>query len=567
MDVFFIYLLKSGVCFTLFYLFVVTFLSRETFLRFNRYVLLMGMVGCLILPLVEINTTRVSVVQSPFIELENRIKPNAVPQISDIENIAPTPIGEITSTEAADKANIDPLIALLILYLLGGFVNVFILIRSVRAMFRLIKRGEQVPYKDYIFVISKEDISPFSWQKYIVISQNDYNENRHEIITHELAHIQHRHSLDIIFVEAILLIQWFNPAMWLLKREIQNIHEYQADMSVLESGIDATKYQLLLVKKAVGTSSYTLANSFNHSKIKKRITMMLKEKSSKWAKFRLVLLLPVITLSVYAFSRPEANVASNDKVSQNPQTEDIAEVKVPENDITGTWYLVASGVDKLEEVRSSVRIKTIKNGKFEWRAEANGNVIAGAKGTYTYDGKVYTETINTNLRQMAAYVGKKAVYNVSFKDGEMIIEGLLDGKIAVKEVWTRKVRFTPPVIKRDEVKPVSKTELIGTWKLLGEGVNRVKYINETEFTWVQFGDSEDSVVAGASGTYTLIGNAYTEDINKDIAKMSAFVGKKAVYTIYIEGNTMTIDGVLDGKYRNREVWTKVSSEVSAPQLK
>ena len=122
-----------------------------------------------------------------------------------------------------------------------------------------------------------------------------------------MAHIKHRHSIDLIYMELVILMQWFNPAVWLLKRELKDIHEYQADISVLESGIDATKYQLLLVKKAVGASSYTLANSFNHSKIKKRITMMLKEKSNKWARLKLLLLLPLGILTVYAFARPSVN--------------------------------------------------------------------------------------------------------------------------------------------------------------------------------------------------------------------------------------------------------------------
>jgi hypothetical protein len=108
-------------------------------------------------------------------------------------------------------------------------------------------------------------------------------------------------------MELVLLFQWFNPAIWLLKREMKDIHEYQADISVLKSGIDATKYQLLLVKKAVGASSYTLANSFNHSKIKKRITMMLKIKSNKWARLKLLLLLPLGTLFIYAFAHIEVN--------------------------------------------------------------------------------------------------------------------------------------------------------------------------------------------------------------------------------------------------------------------
>ena len=92
-----------------------------------------------------------------------------------------------------------------------------------------------------------------------------------------------------------------------MKRELQEVHEYQADTGVLKNGIDTTKYQLLLVKKAVSASSYTFANSFNHSKIKKRITMMLKEKSNSWARLKLVLLVPVAACSMLAFARPDVN--------------------------------------------------------------------------------------------------------------------------------------------------------------------------------------------------------------------------------------------------------------------
>ena len=117
-------------------------------------------------------------------------------------------------------------------------------------------------------------------------------------------HLRYHHSLDLVFLEIVLLTQWFNPAVWLLKRELRDIHEYQADNGVLNHGIDATKYQLLLVKKAVGSSLYTLANSFNHSKIKKRITMMLKKKSNNWARLKLALLLPVGLAALSAFARP-----------------------------------------------------------------------------------------------------------------------------------------------------------------------------------------------------------------------------------------------------------------------
>lgn len=114
--------------------------------------------------------------------------------------------------------------------------------------------------------------------KFVVISEKDLKENGEEILTHEYAHIRKRHSIDLLIADICIFFQWFNPASWLLKQELQNIHEFEADESVIAQGIDAKKYQLLLIKKAVGTRLYSMANSFNHSSLKKRITMMLKKK-------------------------------------------------------------------------------------------------------------------------------------------------------------------------------------------------------------------------------------------------------------------------------------------------
>lgn len=112
-------------------------------------------------------------------------------------------------------------------------------------------------------------VAPFSWMKYIVISRQDYEENGREILIHEKEHIRLKHSYDLLFLQLYQVIYWFNPVAWLLKRELQIIHEYEADEKVLQTGIDAKKYQLLLIKKAVGSQRFTsMTNSFNHSKLK-----------------------------------------------------------------------------------------------------------------------------------------------------------------------------------------------------------------------------------------------------------------------------------------------------------
>ena len=154
-------------------------------------------------------------------------------------------------------------------------------------------------------MVHNQEIAPFSWMKYIVISRKDLEENGREILIHEMAHIHHRHSVDLLVADICIFFQWFNPGAWLLKQELQNVHEYEADETVINEGVNAKEYQLLLIKKAVGTRLYSMANSFNHSKLKKRITMMLKEKSNPWARLKYLYVLPLAAIAVTAFARPE----------------------------------------------------------------------------------------------------------------------------------------------------------------------------------------------------------------------------------------------------------------------
>lgn len=168
--------------------------------------------------------------------------------------------------------------------------------------------------KKTTLVILNNEISPFSILDYIVVSQKDMEENGKAILTHELAHIQKRHSLDLIIADIFILLQWFNPGAWLIKRELRYIHEYEADKSVLEHGIDAKRYQLLLIEKAVGSQRFnSMANSFiNHSKLKKRITMMLKENSKSRSKLKCLFILPAAALALSTFARQEISEQLNE---------------------------------------------------------------------------------------------------------------------------------------------------------------------------------------------------------------------------------------------------------------
>lgn len=321
-----LYILKSTICLTLFYLGFKALLSNDTFFRFNRWVLLGGIVTCLLLPLIKVQTSKPLLIQQPIIELERIISGNE----PVIETLSPeTSLKEIAIPAQQSTLTIDRGQLIGLSYLLGSSVYLAITLMSFRNMLAIIHRGRKTKYGDHTLILFPAPVSPFSWGRYIILSEEDYMKYPDEILTHEKMHLQFHHSVDLLFMEIILLLHWFNPAVWLLKRELKEIHEYQADKEVLNQGIDATKYQLLLVKKAVGSSLYTLANSFNHSKIKKRITMMLKGKSKNWARLKLLLLVPVGLIVLNAFARPEVNrqletlIQSKDKETPPDEQQDV----------------------------------------------------------------------------------------------------------------------------------------------------------------------------------------------------------------------------------------------------
>ena len=160
--------------------------------------------------------------------------------------------------------------------------------------------------------VAKDAVSPFSWMNYVVVNAQDLAENGRGILLHELGHITHRHTFDLLLTELCLIVQWFNPAIWLMREELQDIHEFEADEAVLNAGVNAREYQLLLIKKAAGSRLQSITNSLHHSSIKKRITMMQKKKSNPWAQTKYLLAVPVAALSMVLLATPAATALSKE---------------------------------------------------------------------------------------------------------------------------------------------------------------------------------------------------------------------------------------------------------------
>jgi len=340
MGVFFIYILKSSVCLVLFYLFFRLLLSKETFHRFNRMALLGVLFFSLLIPCIEVTTRHQVEVQQAVLSIEQLLL------MAELE-ATPANVGAVQETPTISWVQI-----VLLVYLAGILFLVCRNIYSLICLFRLVHSGKHEKLeKGVTLVVHNQEIAPFSWMKYIVISRKDLEENGREILIHEMAHIHHRHSVDLLVADICIFFQWFNPGAWLLKQELQNIHEYEADETVINEGVNAKEYQLLLIKKAVGTRLYSMANSFNHSKLKKRITMMLKEKSNPWARLKYLYVLPLAAIAVTAFARPEIS----------EKMEEISAVKV--NDLA-------------EIVQEKVLQDTVKVSKDEKRDDL---VVSGVK--------------------------------------------------------------------------------------------------------------------------------------------------------------------------------------------
>lgn len=335
MHIFFlIYMLKTALCLSVFYLFYRFWLSKETFHRFNRMVLIGLILVAFVIPSLKVSQNfHLPQIEQVFERLN--IPEEEMEQEQDLqkmEQVTTTTLHTQLEKERSDFT-ILTLGNLGFLYLGGALLLLLRYIFSIVCIYRLIRYGEKECWKGEVrLVVHQQNVAPFSWKRYIVLSRQDLEEHGDEIIAHEYAHILHKHSRDLILAEICLLFQWFNPAMWLFRKELKTVHEFEADESVLKAGIDAKKYQLLLIQKTVGTRLYSMVNSFDHSSLKKRITMMLKKKSNPWARLKYLYVLPLAAIAVAAFARPEIS----------SELDEISAVKV--NDLTA--------IMKTEEVKS-----------------------------------------------------------------------------------------------------------------------------------------------------------------------------------------------------------------------
>lgn len=279
------YSLETGLCLAVFYLFFKLLLSRETLHRFNRIVVLTILALSFALPLCRITVER----ELPAAEAAEAADPAMT---------------YVFPAVAADPEPFPWKRLAVAIYLAGVAIALGRTLHSIVCILLLVHRGRRERLDDGTqLVCLPEAIAPCSWGRYILLSEADRATGAEAIILHERAHLRLHHTRDLIAADLAGCLQWFNPAMWLLRRELRALHEYEADEAVLAGSIDARGYQLLLVQKAAGKRWCSLADGFNHSKLKNRITMMTQKRSSRWAGAKALFVLPLTAFALGAFAR------------------------------------------------------------------------------------------------------------------------------------------------------------------------------------------------------------------------------------------------------------------------
>ena len=308
MTLFLTYELKVAVLIAVFYVFWRLLVANETWHRLNRIVLLATAVASFVLPLCVITIHQT-------IEVTTETMTTALP-MEEIPISAESPSVTVAS-ETEQPFNWQ--LPLTILYIIGVLVVLSRVAISLLRLHRMKAESEIHPLADgrQIAVCDKAK-TPFSWWKTVFLNHQDFEEGTSALLTHELGHLQMHHSVDVLLVELLTALQWFNPTMWMLRADLRTIHEYEADQQVLSHGFNDIQYLQLLIRKAAGQSGYSLANGISNSALKKRVTMIMKPKSNRNSMLKLLALVPIVGITLALNANTVTDYVNDEPQKQQP---------------------------------------------------------------------------------------------------------------------------------------------------------------------------------------------------------------------------------------------------------
>ena len=307
------YTIKSAMALALLYACIVPLLEKETFHRLNRILIL----GCLIMSFAI-----------PLVHFTGRTNPT----VDMVRQAVLLP--EVLINGNANEQSVWSWADIIICIYIIGIVAIFSMtvVQTVR-LTKWLRQCEHITdNRGNTIVLTDCATSPFCLFHYIVMSRDDYANNRNYILTHEQEHIRLGHCIDLVILQVATIIQWFNPFVWLIGKNLKAIHEFEVDEAVLNKGIDATQYQHFLVIKAVGNRLQPFANNLNKESLKRRIIMMNQKKSNRWMMLKALFIIPVATLAVSVFANTSdmsnmanaVNTTTNTLSTTNMQTQQTA---------------------------------------------------------------------------------------------------------------------------------------------------------------------------------------------------------------------------------------------------
>ena len=269
--------------------------------RFNRILLLSCITLAFVFPIFILNSFWVADIMENNIEIA--FNPVEIAYIANTVSEQITPIWDYIVT----------------LFLIGVIVMILYFLVSLVRLALFILKGEHIKQDDCRIILHRHNsVAPFAWCGYIMMPRRDWYEFGQMIVCHEKAHIECRHWIDLLFMQAAIIITWYCPAIWLLRNELHTLHEYEADSRVLASGVKRGEYQMFLIKKTVGARFATLSNCLNHSSLKKRITMMLSSKQTGKARVRAFVMVPAMALALISLATPAVSAVINEVSAATP---------------------------------------------------------------------------------------------------------------------------------------------------------------------------------------------------------------------------------------------------------
>ena len=488
-----LFIIKAAITLALLYSCFFIFLSKETFHRFNRCMLVGIMLVSLVMPMFHFTTSHPTALNEEVYVVQNYIEHDYTPIV-----VAP------------QAPRISWIQVLTWIYLSGAAIMFVLTLVQAISLARFLRCGvRHTDSQGNTVILHNGEVPPFSIFRYIVMSVKDYETSRQYILTHEQEHIRLAHTYDLLLLQGMKIFQWFNPFIWFLSRDLKAVHEYEADHAVINQGIDAKSYQQLLVMKVVGNRLQPFTNNLNHGSLKKRIIMMYQKPSNRWLMLKALCAIPVAALTINTFATPietdpvedmvkkleTTNVPTINEVKETlPTVEEAIVSETPEqavqddNDDKNPLILV-NGV----EMEFPTDIRTLDN-----------EAIAKVLGIQEDD----VESI-TVLKDGAA----TAIYGDKGKNG--VIE------IKVKSSFMDKL---PGVEKNDD----------GTYSINGRKVQKI-LVNGKEFFKVLSNDQKTSV-NGDTEIPTIQGAIHDDPIFEVVEEVAQYPGGQAALMQYLAQN-------------------------------